>query len=457
MATKTETTVTGGGTGSGCEDCNNSSDPITLEDFADIPSEFVFKVRDKAVTHCFDIRSLHQYYEKSGKLENPLNRAVFSEETLDEFLKRIIQLGLTSESQEDQIRNDRQRQEAGESTDDDDDYEVEVIAVYHAANGHGRSVTGRHHRHGGRRHRRGGIDVGRWTNGSVASTTIINAMENGNPIARALMNYRRVYEDDDNPVSSSSPSLRSLGQQFRPNAHLHHQPQQQQHQQQQHQQQELRSTAERALPLRRNSEKVEHNNYNSHVSISSAAPAPAMRPTDDRNYLADSLQRERLLAASRPSAQSAPRASVGTRPDMFYESPPVNYNPQSHLPDLQPFYQGQFPVQFMPQATHTAPPAPTRQPEMLFHDTTNIQPQTLQQPARQNEIRQKEKETMVKETKAKETIIRVKPKSQLAQDKGHPTSTGETSGINWVLIGLLIVVGALFLAFFFPSLTSTMR
>lgn len=95
----------------GCEDCNNQSDPVTLEDFKDLPPQYLFKVRDEKVTHCFDIRSLNEYYEKCGKLENPLTRAVFSEETLADFLKRVLELGLQKKQDTARIHDERTEQE----------------------------------------------------------------------------------------------------------------------------------------------------------------------------------------------------------------------------------------------------------------------------------------------------------------------------------------------------------
>jgi hypothetical protein len=94
-----------------CEECNNESDPITLEDLKEVPAEFLFKVKDDKVTHCFDIRSLYKYYDSCGKLENPLTRTIFSEDTLNLFLKRVIQLGLTSEKSATKIRTERTEQE----------------------------------------------------------------------------------------------------------------------------------------------------------------------------------------------------------------------------------------------------------------------------------------------------------------------------------------------------------
>jgi hypothetical protein len=82
----------------GCEDCNNTQDPISLDELKDIPSDFLFKVKEGAVTNCFDIRQLYLYYETSKKLENPLTRTPFSDETLDKFLKQVTKLGIAKDN-----------------------------------------------------------------------------------------------------------------------------------------------------------------------------------------------------------------------------------------------------------------------------------------------------------------------------------------------------------------------
>lgn len=43
-----------------CADCNNSSDPITLDDFKDVPGQYIFKVEEANIVHCFDIRALYK-------------------------------------------------------------------------------------------------------------------------------------------------------------------------------------------------------------------------------------------------------------------------------------------------------------------------------------------------------------------------------------------------------------
>lgn len=96
----------------GCEDCNNDCDPVTLESFTELPPQYLFKVREEnGVTHCFDIRSLHKYYTKTGKLENPLTRAVFSQDDLQAFLDRALALGLSDTAGAERMRDERTEQE----------------------------------------------------------------------------------------------------------------------------------------------------------------------------------------------------------------------------------------------------------------------------------------------------------------------------------------------------------
>lgn len=81
-----------------CADCNNTQDPITLDDIKDIPSKFLFKVTENNVTNCFDIRHLYEYYDKSKKLENPLTRTPFDDKTLDRFLKQVVELKIAKDN-----------------------------------------------------------------------------------------------------------------------------------------------------------------------------------------------------------------------------------------------------------------------------------------------------------------------------------------------------------------------
>jgi hypothetical protein len=143
-----------------CEDCNNASDPITLEDFTEVPSQFIFKVRDavgtvgaddnksSGVTHCFDIRALYEYYDKCGKLENPLNRTAFSESTLNEFLSRVIELGLSKETTPQAVL--RQRDDEEESP-----HFEEIVTIHRWRGGH----SERHHHHSSQRRRPGRRNV----------------------------------------------------------------------------------------------------------------------------------------------------------------------------------------------------------------------------------------------------------------------------------------------------------
>lgn len=92
--TVTETVESGGG----CQDCNNTQDPISLDDLKDIPDNCLFKVKEGQVTNCFDIRQLYQYYEKSKKLENPLTRTPFTDDTLNRFLEQVTKLGIAKDN-----------------------------------------------------------------------------------------------------------------------------------------------------------------------------------------------------------------------------------------------------------------------------------------------------------------------------------------------------------------------
>jgi len=415
-ATVTETVAIGG-----CEDCNNASDPITLEDIKDIPSEFVFKVQDKTVTHCFDIRALHQYYEKCGKLENPLNRSVFSEETLDEFLKRIIQLGLSTEGEQDEIRQDRERQEAialNGGEDDDDDFEIVTTVYRHGA--HRRHPTHHHQPHG--RRRRGNM----WSNVSVSSA-ILDAMGQGNSIARALVNHQ-IYTDPDQgdrhqrhqPPSvpaptellTPSPQVRNL---IRPT----------------HLQRRDHSRPAQQHSARTPPEKVEQ------------------QPFQHRDYLTQSVQHENILAASRPGARPSARPNDVSDPRGFQNmtSPRLTMSAQNRQPQqppivvrppLQTFYQGPLPREMHQHLAQQESPPPETRPKPQ-QPTQKISSRQI--PARLPEVK------VQMATAAAESF-------QPPQDMEQTSNGEKDESINWVLIALIIAAGVLFLAFLFPGLAS---
>lgn len=408
---ETETVLT-----SSCEECNNASDPITLEEIKDIPPEFVFKVRDKTVTHCFDIRALYQYYDKCGKLENPLNRAVFSEETLDEFLKRIIQLGLTSERESETIREDRDRQERN----DEDD--MEIITVVR--------LDGRSSRNHRRRERRN-----QWSNVSVSSA-ILDAMGQGNSIARAV---HRLHTDD------------LLQERRAPYMSQHSRP------------------VRTHFPRQSMQKMEEPPPRQSTMQIMEAPPRPPLG--SGRDYLAHSLQHESILAASRPSISGGGGSGLGRG---NFTAPPA----LRQRPTLQTFYNGELPeemrqfaipqatqmpisrsqYQQLPQQQYQPPQLPqlidqSRQPPQYQPPKPpqqQYQPPKFQQQYQSPQPRQQPPIQDRQQFRKRERAVELMSAAQVS-------AAQEPSGVNWVLVGLLLAVGALFLALAFPGLTSWLR
>uniref|UniRef100_A0A6C0BNA4 Uncharacterized protein n=1 Tax=viral metagenome TaxID=1070528 RepID=A0A6C0BNA4_9ZZZZ len=403
--------------GTGCEECNNPSDPITLEDFSEVPAEFIFKVREKNVVHCFDIRALHQYYDKCGKLENPLNRMAFSEETLDEFLKRIIQLGLSTEDEGERIRERRHE------PDDDDEDEVEIITVF-------RHGDQRRHRHGRRR---------RWGNVSMSSAILEAMSGSGNPIARAVIDYGL---DQDMPARRPPRPLGRRATYHRPPPPGPGRP-------------TMSETIQRTeRPQRTVAFGQSHQSgppLKKQVSFP-ARPTHALTPhatVSGRDYHAHSIQHESLLAASRPGASGSRADSFSTNPSpLLVVDRPL---PRPERPVLDSFYQGpmpQGPLQnppspsFQPAAasppphqpsmTYTHPMNPPRQvAEVVTPVTRKVLPVTRQVPPVQ---RAPQPEMVVEPRKVSP------PKSKRRRDRGNT---------EWVLWALLLGAGALFLFLWF--------
>jgi hypothetical protein len=86
--------------------CSNDVDPITLEPITNIAKERLVKVTDDGVVHCFDVGSMHDYYQRSGELVNPITRSVFSERARARFFAVAESNGLVDTSA------DRAKQEA---------------------------------------------------------------------------------------------------------------------------------------------------------------------------------------------------------------------------------------------------------------------------------------------------------------------------------------------------------
>lgn len=356
MSTATECTVaTAPATSEGeksneCQDCNNSTDPITLEDLADIPAEFLFKVKDGGVTHCFDIRSLHQYYQKCGKLENPLNREVFSEDTLDAFLKKIIQLGLTTE--EEPLR----RPESSSSSDDD-------FHLHHHYGHH------RHHRH------RGG---GRRSNVNMSQSVMEIMNEAENPITRALRRHRHLL-DPTGPTVSMGPRPTPVRRQPRPRPKVE------------------------THPMPRPDREI----------TALQAPLPNLRERQD--------QRQSILDASRPSGggHGLPETVVisQTRPTR---------------PPLQPYYESQHP----PQPFQPAPLPTTFSPRLAPQPrpTVSPRPQPTARPRPTAGPRPQPQSLLWQDPKVKSQV---------------PTAAENADSTSWILLGLLLALGTMFVVFFF--------
>lgn len=70
------------------KDCVNESDGFTLEPLNEINYHYIYKYTDKnGYSYAFDINSLYNVYQKTGKIENPYTREIFNYSTVYDILK----------------------------------------------------------------------------------------------------------------------------------------------------------------------------------------------------------------------------------------------------------------------------------------------------------------------------------------------------------------------------------
>lgn len=377
----------------GCEDCNNQSDPVTLEDFRELPPQYLFKVHDANVTHCFDIRSLHEYYEKTGKLENPLTRAVFSKEALDAFLARVVQLGLTPSQDAKRMADERTEQEQERERIRElediraalgDEYHPELDALISGRLRHHHHHH--HHRHGLRNQRQRGRR--RYRRGGEDEEQQLGALSD-NPIARAMARYQ---------LDGANDLLRRMGV---------------------------------SLPIGR--PRVERTPLlNSRTNEPPSTEKP--RPTSQQQFRDTARRYEDVLAASRPGGRSENMAAAAA-----VERESVQWENVWSTP---------------PPATVRGPLPQQQQPPFVYHETDpHVYIQEI--PMQQQQQQQYDDHPVSPTTNSRQhepiviENVRVS-QPQVHQDTRASVRETHTTAVPswWLLVGLLLAVGALIWWFF---------
>ena len=287
-----------------CKDCSNQTDPITLEDLSELPPEFLFQVKDDKVTHCFDIRSLHEYYTSCGKLENPLTRTIFSEETLTAFLKRVLELGLTQPKHVVQIKRERTEQERERERQEELAEIRDALgadAAFYLPNGHDHHH--RHHSHRRREHRDNinAERLGRFANNAMARAMLRSGMDgvdtlisfSGGP--RSRVEARSVHRDETHAFPRETTGAREARET-----------------------RDARETREaRGMPTREAREARESRSQR----ISTQPRQPSMRPSESVTPFSSPQKRE---AISRPVLTTRPQQPrpLASQPSIHSPMPP---------------------------------------------------------------------------------------------------------------------------------------
>lgn len=407
-------------TAQGCEDCNNTQDPISLDDIKDIPSNFLFKVKEGNVTNCFDIRPLYEYYEKSKKLENPLTRTPFSDETLDRFLKQVTSLNIA--------KDNKVIQKATEAAQTLEDREMLRQFLTHDVNCYERGSSDRR----SRRHRRHQDPFVRREQTPSTSTTNIFLSPS---VARLL---------------GVDVEIRTTTTTFPPQT----------------------PTPERPFVSRFSEEPQTPTLRKTFVNPFIEEPRRPQRQTPDvqnnRGLNRDLIQqREMLLSSSRPGGSSGGGGFHSSNNDNNFYTPQNFQNPlpQTHMMQT-PITQTQF-VQnpFVQNPFHQTPLMQTpffESHQFLqnpFTQTQFVQNPFVQYPQTQTQFSQTPFAQTPFERKQDEVeILQEVPFqfSNLEEQTQVPvaaqTSEGKKKKTNWLLIMILILLGGLFLALLFKKM-----
>lgn len=465
MSTLTELIPVGETTSDKCQDCNNATDPITLEEIGDIPGEFVFRVKDDKVTHCFDIRALHQYYESAGKLQNPLTRTLFSEETLAEFLKRIVELGLSRPKEVSRIREDRleQERERDRLRELEDiraalGAEAEEFMGPPDANEHHRAYHHQHRRstrdrstndrlRGGHSQRRRSSEEARRRRALVGRDNMHHVLRemdplevaslgamSGNPIARALLRHSSVL--DANPreiVQRASLSRRQIPpstQEVRPGMRqVTSQP-------------TLHSQGQG--PMARSTSQGQKQED---PIFDSARLASRETPNDFGNSMSaiwreQASQRESMLAASRPvnSSHVAHHASGATASGSSGQVGSGTF--LQYTPFVSPTFVQPEPsptTHFSPPATYLEQPFIQPQPPLENPIPANQRPAQTFFQIPQSQFSQTQPRQEIPQRTPVNTITG--SDAQLMREMGYQQTKSSTS--LWILVGILFALGIL--------------
>lgn len=80
-------------------------DPISLESIKDIPEQYVIRLKEHNHTFCFDIRTLHGWFQ-TGRRGNPKTNEEFSSANILKIKKKFLKLGLVLDEERIYINNE---------------------------------------------------------------------------------------------------------------------------------------------------------------------------------------------------------------------------------------------------------------------------------------------------------------------------------------------------------------
>lgn len=379
-----------------------------------------------------------RYYESSGKLENPLNRSVFSEETLDRFLKRVIELGISPEKNSKTIKRERKIQELERQEEILD----EQIRLRNERTDERGSRQRHHHRtrgtetstsSGGRRPRNvtisttliRSIDMG--GSGTAFETRLFSSPSRSSPSTTANVTPSR-------PISTFSPYTPASS----PNM----------------------SNQEPLSPMKKQAATVTRIPFFQPQQTFNFQETHSL---PSRDYTALATARESILAASRPSSMSSGGGGGGNNNNIPYseiQTPPFHLQQQYQVP---PVYNHLM-VHESPSPPHLEIYMPQRQP---FHAQQQQQPFYVPQQNVQQQyftpqtpfIEQRNTTPLIPQPKPRTvtppitTAPRVVREEQVEDEENTRVDTKFSEGNDsfLILLCVLLGLGVVLAAFFLPS------